>query len=303
MATKLAIGIDIGGTKIEGALVDTSGKAFFTTRIQTPINYKETFLVLSELIRSLLPKNKKIFGVGMSIPGSIDPKTKVLRNATNSPAINGTRFFADFTKKAPWPIRIENDANCLILSETRFGAAKGARHAVGLILGTGFGSGVLVDGKILKGSSGLATELGHTILDVAGRLCLCGNRGCVEAYLSGPSILRRYHEDGGDIMITKTEGVFKNAKSDLIAASIVSSTKYLFSRFVSSLISVYDPEVIVLGGGLSKQKMYYGCADEIKKYVFGARKVPKIIPAKLGDASGKIGAAGLFMGSRLDTGQ
>lgn len=294
MAKKYALGIDVGGTKIEGSLVDSSGAALTTIRIPTPLDYGETHNTLSNLIKSLLPKNKKILGVGLSIPGSIDPISKKLRNAPNSPSINGTCFFEEFKKRLRMPLKIENDANCLILGETHFGASKGAQHAVGLILGTGFGSGVMISGKLLKGSTGLAPELGHTILDTSGRLCLCGNRGCVEAYLSGPSILRRYHDAGGNKDVTKTETVFKNAKLDLIAANIVLTTKNLFSRFVASLVSIYDPEVIVLGGGLSKQRLYYGCAREIKKHVFGSQRVPRIVPAAFGDASGKIGAAGMW---------
>lgn len=294
MAKKYALGIDIGGTKIEGSLVDSSGAALTTIRIPTPLDCDETHTALSNLIQSLLPKNKKILGVGLSIPGSIDPKSKKLRNAPNSPAINGTRFFEGLKKRLSLPVKIENDANCLILGEHKFGAAKGYKIAVGLIMGTGFGSGVMINGKLLNGSTGLAPELGHTILDTSGRLCLCGNRGCVEAYLSGASILRRYHDAGGDKTVTKTEAVFKNAKSDLIAANIVMTTKNLFSRFVASLVSIYDPEVIVLGGGLSKQRLYYGCAREISQHVFGSQKVPRIVPAAFGDASGKIGAAGMW---------
>lgn len=292
--TQWAIGIDVGGSKIEGALVNSRGQAKNTIRFKTPKSYDDCLAVLVGLVKKLTPGRQKILGLGLSIPGSIDPRTELLRNAPNSPAINGTRFFEELKKRLPLRLKIENDANCLILSELKFGVARGYKNAVGLIMGTGFGSGVITNGKLLKGSSGLAPELGHSILDVAGRLCLCGNRGCVEAYLSGPSILKRYHEAGGNRVITKTEDVFKNAKQDLVAQNILATTKYLFSRFAASLVSLYDPEIIVLGGGLSRQKMYYTCVEEIRPHVFGSRQVPIIAAARHGDASGKLGAAALW---------
>jgi fructokinase len=178
-----------------------------------------------------------------------------------------------------------------MLSEVRFGAAHGFHNAVGIIMGTGFGSGVWLQDRLFVGQSGLAPELGHTILDVYGRLCLCGNRGCVEAYLSGPSILKRYFEAGGNLC-QSTEEVFDSAEP--LAKTIVEETLNFFDRFMAMLVSVYDPEVIVLGGGLSLQKMYYGREEKIARYVFGSNEMVKIKPAVHGDASGKLGAAALF---------
>lgn len=288
---KLAIGIDIGGTKIEAALVSLSGEIFNTLRVATPSNYQDMSRDLLHLIHDV-KGDREVVGIGMSIPGSIDPDTKRLRNAPNSPAINGTDFFEHITRQTPLPVILENDANCLVLSEYQFGVARGCHHVVGIILGTGVGAGVILDRELVHGSSGLAPELGHTIIDINGRPCLCGNQGCVEAYLSGPSLLKRFHEAGGDPSVQDAK-IFFSLAHDPIAQKIIEETKIIFSRFVAAIVSMYDPEVIVLGGGVSQQKMFYECEKEISKFVFGSHKVPLIKRARGGDASGKLGAAAL----------
>jgi fructokinase len=293
---KHAIGIDVGGTKIEGSLVSETGEVLCNKRIQSPATYDKMMDAIIELV-SELGNETKVEGAGFSIPGSIDPQTNLLRNAPNSPCINGTDFFKVLSQNLDLPIQCENDANCLVMSEHRFGVAKEQEHVVGIILGTGVGAGVISNGKLMHGSRGLAPELGHTVLDVNGRLCLCGNQGCVEAYLSGPSILKRYHEAGGDEALQDTKELFKN--TDAIKQKIIDETKYLFSRFIATIVSMYDPQMIVLGGGLSQQAMYYKCEEMISKYIFGSGKSPNLKPAIHGDASGKLGAAGLILFSRF----
>lgn len=291
-AEQFAIGFDIGGTKIEGAVVSSSGRVLRSERVATPSDYNDNKYAILELITKLQGP-EKILGVGFGIPGSVDPKTGILRNAPNSPAINNTPFFTELKRIADFSVRYENDANCLILSEVRYGAAKGAADAVGIILGTGVGSGVVLGGKIYSGIRGLAPELGHSILDVNGRQCLCGNLGCVEAYLSGPSILKRYHDAGGNPDVMRTEDIFI-LHDDPIAVKTVRETIYFFARVMAEIVSLYDPQVIVLGGGLSLQKSFYECGDEIARYVFGSNSAPPIVPAQNGDSSGKLGAASLF---------
>lgn len=292
-AEQFAIGFDIGGTKIEGAVISNSGRILRSARVATPEKYDDNRRVILDIIAELKGA-EKLSGVGLGIPGSVNPKTGILRNAPNSPAINGTPFFKELESAVDLPVRYENDANCLILSEVRYGAAKGATDAVGIILGTGVGSGVVLGGKMYSGINGLAPELGHSILDVNGRRCLCGNQGCVEAYLSGPSILKRYHDGGGAATVTCTEDIFVRSSADPVATKTVSETLYLFSRVMAAIVSLFDPQIIVLGGGLSLQKAFYECGDEIARYVFGSKAAPRIVPAKNGDASGKLGAASLF---------
>jgi len=291
MTLSHAVGLDIGGTKIEAAVVSQTGVVTHAVRHNTPSTAQETAELILTLTQDLRAKQPDVVGVGFSIPGSLDSQTKILRNAPNSPAINQTDFFPKLISKIQLPCKIENDANCLMLSEVRFGAAHGFHNAVGIIMGTGFGSGVWLQDRLFVGQSGLAPELGHTILDINGRTCLCGNRGCVEAYLSGPSILKRYFEAGGNLC-QSTEEVFDSV--DPLAKTIVEETLHFFDRFMAMLVSVYDPEVIVLGGGLSLQKMYYGREEKIARYVFGSNEMVKIKPAVHGDASGKLGAAALF---------
>lgn len=285
--TTFNLGIDIGGTKIEGSVIDTQGTIHKTIRIQTP---KDTPSFLKSLLQLIsdLQKDHSIQKIGFSIPGSIDPKTKILRNAPNSPEINGTTFFEDLKQYLDTPFICENDANCLIYGEWKLGAAKGYKNAVGLIMGTGFGSGVILNNALFKSQNGLAPELGHTPLIVGGRPCLCGNSGCVEAYLSGTSILKRYHEKGGSQDIQTTQQVFEI--TDPVADNIRQETQNLFSRFVANLTSIYDPEIIILAGGLSKQPLYDECQPLIKQAIFGSDLAPPLKLAQFGDASGKVGA-------------
>lgn len=282
------LGIDIGGTKIEGSVVDLLGEIHKTIRIQTP---KDTLTFKKELLKliSELRSEHTITKIGFSIPGSIDPQTKCLRNAPNSSEINGTTFFEDLENDLDIPFICENDANCLIYGEWKMGAAKGYKNAVGLIMGTGFGSGVILNNQLFKSQNGLAPELGHTPLIAGGRSCLCGNLGCVEAYLSGSSILKRYHEANGDINIQSTKALFDS--KDPVAKDVLSQTQTLYAQFIASLVSIYDPEIIILGGGLSQQNMYLTSEKIIENMVFGTKKCPLIQKAQFGDASGKVGAA------------
>jgi len=287
-----AIGFDIGGTKIEAALVARTGELLATLRRPTPPTRAAT-LDLIAAMTGQLGAGMETAGVGFSIPGSIDPASGLLRNAPNSPAIDGTPFAADIARLLPMPVAFENDANCLLLSEARFGAAQGYRWAVGLILGTGVGGAVLHRGELFQGSRGLAPEPGHLPLSVDGRLCGCGNRGCTEAYLSGPALLKRYHEAGGAGTVTDTRDLFTR-EHDAVARAILEETAELFARFMAALISLYDPQVFVLGGGLSLQPFYYRQEARIAGYAFGTDQVPPILPALHGDASGKLGAAALI---------
>lgn len=291
-----AIGFDIGGTKVECSLIDETGAIHNTLREPAPKD-NPSMLALIERLTHEARAGHDIGGVGFSIPGSINPKTGLLRNAPNSPAIEGTALAADLKARLQMPLAFENDANCLAASEARFGAARGYKHVVGIILGTGVGGGVIIDGRLLNGAHGLAPEIGHTIIDYRGRLCGCGNRGCVEAYLSGPSVLARYHDAGGSKEVTNTKDMYARQDSDTIAADIIEETDLIFCRFIGSLISMYDPQVFVLGGGLSLQPRFYNLSERIAEFSFGTKEIPPIKKAEGGDSSGKLGAAALIFGA------
>jgi len=228
------------------------------------------------------------------VPGSLDPNTGQLRNAPNSPAIDGAFLREDFQRALPnHRIAIENDANCLAISEHRFGAAKGYSHVVAIILGTGVGGGVIHEGRLFTGSRGLAPEFGHIPIDIDGRYCADGNKGSVEAYLSGPSLLGRYREAGGDPSVTRTEDIFHRT-DDCAARALLAETALIYARFMAALISVYDPQVFALGGGVSRQDFFYRQSHLIAEFAFGTREPPPILRAEGGDASGKLGAAALI---------
>lgn len=295
MIPRLALGLDIGGTKVEGSLIDEHGRILKTVRRDTPKENAAMLALVSQVVAELAGAHA-IVGVGCAIPGSLDPNG-ILRNAPNSPAIQGTALAADLAARVPFPLAFENDANCLALSERSFGAARGYDHVVGIILGTGLGGGVITAGKVLRGARGLAPEPGHLPLDVKGRPCQCGNRGCAEAYLSGPSLLRRYHDGGGDLSVKDTRELFRRPE-DGVAKAVLAETCELFARFVAALVSLYDPQVFVLGGGLSLQPMFYHQQDQIARYSFGTDQVPPILAAQHGDTSGKLGAAALIFATK-----
>lgn len=290
---KFVVGVDIGGTKIEASLIDSQGQIHQTLR-QPALTQNEAMLNrIVEMVETLAHQSP-IAGVGFAIPGSIDPKNGLLRNAPNSPGIQGTPLAADLSERLPYPLAFENDANCLALSERAFGAAKGYDHVIGIILGTGVGAGIIITGQVLGGANGLAPEPGHITLCYQGRQCLCGKKGCVEAYLSGPSILRRYQDAGGDQQISDTRSLFERQDQDSLASHIIEETRDMFVHFVSSLVSLYDPQIIVLGGGLSLQPMFTQQDAIIAALNFGTHETPPVVHAKHGDTSGKLGAAALI---------
>lgn len=288
------IGFDIGGTKMEAALVNAEGCLVATVRRATPPQRAALLAVMQAMVAALSVHHRPV-AIGCSIPGSLDPVTGLLRNAPNSPQINGTPFGADVRALFPLPITFDNDANCLVRSEVRFGVARGLKHVVGLIMGTGLGAGVLVDGRMLVGARGLAPEPGHTVLHHKGRACLCGNRGCAEAYLSGTAVYARYREAGGAPLGEGARAVFARRLADPIAERVIEETLDLYARFVAGLISLYDPEMFVVGGGLSEQALYYEQVALIADYAFGTDEVPPIRAAVQGPASGKLGAAAMAL--------
>jgi len=295
MAKRYAIGFDIGGTKVEASLIDQEGGILETFRKPAPKENGTMLDLIVNMARQTIGR-QEIEGIGFSIPGSLDPKTGLLRNAPNSPAIENTFLAADLAARLPHRLAFENDANCLVSSETLFGAARGYHYVVGIILGTGVGGGVIMDGQLLHGAHGLAPEIGHMLLDINGRVCGCGNRGCIEAYLSGPSVLARFHDAGGDTTVLDTKSLYLLGSSDDLAARIIKETENYFVRMIGVLMSMYDPEAFVLGGGLSLQQRFYELSDEIARVSFGTDRVPPILRAEGGDSSGKLGAAALILG-------
>lgn len=292
MGGSYAVGVDVGGTKIEAALVDRSGTELARKRVDSPREREALLQVCAALVREVAG-DAVLAGVGFSIPGSLDPRTGILRNAPNMPHLAGRPFGADLAARLPWPVVLENDANCLALSERAFGAARGRDHVCGIILGTGVGSGVIIGGRLLTGAHGLASEIGHVPLFDHAVRCACGRTGCVEAFLSGPAHVRRYRAAGGDPGDGGAEVVFARADTEAIARRVVMESMQLFVRLVVALVDLYDPEIVVLGGGLSHQPGFYAQSRAIEPMLPATASAPAIVPAERGDASGKLGAAAL----------
>ncbi|MEE2525134.1 ROK family protein [Hyphobacterium sp. HN65] len=294
------IGIDLGGTKTEVAVIDSAGHTRFSKRAPTPRPYAEKIVVIASLVseaREFCQSDSVSIGIGH--PGSINPATGKMRNA-NSTELNGHPLDKDIEAAIGQPVRCANDANCFALSEAVDGAGAGASSVFGVILGTGVGGGLVIDGKLHQGHGLLGGEWGHNGLpwpnqdEVPGRDCKCGLRGCMETWLSGPGLT--------DDHLNRSKAFL--SPSQIVAAAIEghSGATLTMERFydrlargLSTVINIVDPEVIVLGGGLSNIN---GLADAVLErlpaYVFSDQVTTKVRKHKHGDSSGVRGAAWLW---------
>ena len=303
MVTAL-FGIDLGGTKTEGVVMHLDGREVLRHRMATiKGSYAATLETISTLITHL--EDSSGFAcqrLGVGIPGSVSPVTGLVRNA-NSTWINGRNLTADLTQHLGLPVRISNDANCLTLSEARDGAARGANLVFGVILGTGVGGGLVVNGHVWNGAHGLAGEWGHIPMpgkaaqDSEIRRCFCGRVGCIESYLSGPAILAEYRSEGG--VAVDVSGIVNHAGAgEACAISVLARHKRRLGRALGLVVNLLDPDVIVLGGGVSKLP---GLLDELPSlvlpHVFAANDDAPVIDIRKalhGDSSGVRGAAWLW---------
>ena len=282
----LKLGIDLGGTKIEGILLDEKGREINRKRI--PTQRDDGYDAIVDRICSLVYELKGVneTTIGICTPGSIDPKTEKLKNS-NTVCLIDKPLKQNIESKIGQPIIIENDANCFALAEAKMGAGKKHSIVFGVILGTGVGGGIVIDGKIHHGRSHIAGEWGHHTLYPNGKNCYCGQKGCVEAYISGPALESRYKEITGDQKIVTD-----------IALNPPSNWKNEFTQnfgiALSNVINILDPDVIVLGGGVSKcEFLYSDGANSVHNYVFSPNADTPIVKHTLGDSAGVIGAAWL----------
>jgi len=300
------IGIDLGGTKIEGLALADDGRELDRRRIAAPRgNYDDTIRAVADLVdaieaaaRARLDEAPKA-RVGLGIPGAISPATGVIKNA-NSTWLNGRRLADDLSQALGRPVRLANDANCFALSEATDGAAAGAAVVFGVIIGTGTGGGLVVNGEIVVGANAIAGEWGHNPLPAPedderpGPPCYCGRSGCIETFLSGPALARDYIALGGDDT-SAADIAARAGRGDDRALACLDRYERRFARAIASIINVVDPDVIVLGGGLSNITQLY---DRVPKlwgaHVFSDRVDTKLVRAKHGDASGVRGAAWLW---------
>jgi fructokinase len=302
----MRIGIDLGGTKIEGVVLGQDGREMARRRVPTPRDdYEGTLsaiaVMVGELERAGAGGSRKTdeVTVGVGIPGALSHRTGLVKNA-NSTWLNGRPLDRDLQVRLRHPVRFANDANCFALSEAIDGAAAGARVVFGVIIGTGTGGGVVVDGSILEGPNRIAGEWGHNPLpwpdagERPGPPCYCGLTGCIETFLSGPG-LALDHERGGGSRLSAEEVAARAARGEPAARATLARYHNRMARAVASVINVLDPDVIVLGGGLSHIDSLYVEVPRIwGEFVFSDAVETKLIRARHGDASGVRGAAWLW---------
>ena len=297
----MRIGIDLGGTKIEAiALADATGATVLRHRVPTPAgDYAGILNAVAELVAFAEKQTGQTGTLGIATPGAISPTTGLLKNS-NSTVLNGKPLDRDLEARLGRPIRMENDANCLALSEAVDGAAANARVVFGVILGTGVGGGVVVNRQVHVGRNRVAGEWGHNPLpwarmdELPGALCYCGKRGCIETFLSGSGLTRDYRAASGEqrTAIAIAEAA---AAADPLANECLRLYQDRLARSLASIINVLDPDAIVLGGGLSNLTcLYEGLPALLKTYTFSAEAGTPIVRARHGDSSGVRGAAWLW---------
>jgi fructokinase len=295
----MRIGIDLGGTKIEGAVMAPDGSIAAKRRIATPRDdYDATIAAVVSLVRGLEEEAGQRCTVGVGIPGTISRATRLVKNA-NSTWLNGRALDRDLERALGRGVRLANDANCFALSEAIDGAGRDARVVFGVILGTGTGGGIVFGGRLHDGPNGVAGEWGHNALpwpdasERPGPSCYCGKRGCVETFLSGPG-LERDAADGGS-RVSAAEIVTRAAEGDAAAESALVRYEGRLAKALASVINVLDPDVIVLGGGLSNVERLYASVPRLwGAWVFSDRVDTPLRQALHGDSSGVRGAARLF---------
>ncbi|HZQ01833.1 MAG TPA: ROK family protein [Reyranella sp.] len=298
----MRIGIDLGGTKIEGIVLDKGGVERARKRIPTPTaSYEDTFEAVLRMIADLEAEAGERCSVGIAHPGAVSPATGLIKNA-NSTRLNGHPMKADLERRLGYEIRMENDANCFAVSEASDGAAAGCGIVFGVILGTGVGGGVVLNGKPLTGAQAIAGEWGHNPLpsptddERPGPRCYCGRVGCIETWLSGPRLQEQFARRTG-----------RNLRATDIAEAALAGDKQALeqmerycdrlARALSSVINIVDPHAIVLGGGLSRMTQLYTRVPQLwKGIVFSEADhiVTRLLPPKHGDSSGVRGAAWLW---------
>lgn len=295
----MRIGVDFGGTKIEAVGLDPSGAVLARRRVPNPGNYDAAIEAVADLVAFIEQEAGRAGTLGIGSPGSASPRTGLMRNA-NSTWLNGRTFREDLETRIGRPIRLANDANCLALSEATDGAAAGARVAFAIIIGTGCGGGLVVDGKLVEGAGGVAAEIGHVSLpwpsadEAPGPECWCGLSGCLETWVSGSGLQRDYLAmtgqalDGPEVIAAARAGE---------AGAVASLDRYVdrLGRAIAMVTNLVDPDVVVLGGGMSNVgELYDRLPTVVERYAFSDHWAGRIVPAKWGDASGVRGAARLW---------
>jgi fructokinase len=295
----IRIGVDFGGTKIEAAALDAEGRFLARVRSPNPRVYEDSLSQVRALVQDVERRTGRCERVGVAMPGSISPRAGVIRNA-NSTWLNGRRFHEDLQAVLERPVRLANDANCLALSEAVDGAAAGQAVVFAVIIGTGCGGGLAVDGRIVEGRNGITGECGHIPLpwptgeEVPGTACWCGQKGCLETYVSGTGLARDY-EAATRTRRTAEEIVAAARSGDGEARVALSRYVDRLGRGLAVIVNLIDPDIIVLGGGMSNVvELYDQLPAMIAPRLFSDQFETPIVKAMHGDSSGVRGAAWLW---------
>ncbi len=296
----MRIGIDLGGTKIEAIALGDDGSTLLRRRIAAPRDdYRATLDAIASLVAAVEREVDATGSVGVGIPGTISPASGLVKNS-NSTWLIGQPLAEDLPRRLDRPVRFANDANCFALSEATDGAAAGADVVFGVIVGTGTGGGVVVHGRVLVGANAIAGEWGHNPLPAPregewpGPRCYCGRAGCIETFLSGPALARDYAASGGAALTAEAIAARASA-GETLAGACLARYEDRMARALGSVINVLDPDVIVLGGGVSNiARLYESVPAMWAPYVFSDRVATRLVRAAHGDSSGVRGAAWLW---------
>ncbi len=293
------IGIDLGGTKIEGIVMESAAQPVALERLRRPTESEKGYDHIVAQIAGLVKELSDRTGaspeyIGVATPGTLDPTTQLLKNS-NTLCLNGRPLKRDLETALGKSVRMANDANCFAVAEANLGAAKeaapDARVVFGVIMGTGVGGGVVVDGKVINGMHGIGGEWGHNFLDESGGPCYCGSVGCVEKVIAGPALEKFYTSISGRKLPLKE--IVAQIDVEPEAMAVKQRLIYFFGKAISVIVNILDPEVIVLGGGVGNIPwLYTEGVEEAKKHVFNNGKLETLfLRPKLGDSAGVFGAA------------
>ncbi|MDQ3141233.1 MAG: ROK family protein [Bacteroidota bacterium] len=292
-------GIDLGGTKIEGVVIQTVPDLKILSRLRVPTEQQHGYDHIISQISKLIEKLKAETGlipnrIGIGTPGTIDSDTHLIKNS-NTMCLVGKPMKVDLEKYLGIPVTLENDANCFAMAETHLGVvpeySKNPEVVFGVIMGTGVGSGVVVNGKIVHGKHGIAGEWGHNRIADQGELCYCGHEACVETFISGPATERYFEKISGlKKPMVEIYELFK--KEDPFAIETIDRLMYYFGKSLAVIVNIIDPEIIVFGGGLGNLDIIYERGKaEVLKHLFNTELKTLFLKPKLGDSAGVIGAA------------
>ncbi len=296
----MRIGVDLGGTKTEAIALAADGRELARRRVESPRHdYAATLQTITDLVRELEAELGQQGSVGVGIPGALSPATGLVKNA-NSTWLIGQPLQQDLEQQLERPVRLSNDANCFVVSEATDGAAAGAAVVFGVIVGTGTGGGIAINGRPLSGLNAIAGEWGHNPLpwpqsdELPGPDCYCGKQGCIETWLSGPGLAAAFERLSGEAL-TAEQIVADASAGNALAEAVLQAYEDRMARALATVINLLDPEVIVLGGGMSKiERLYQNVPRLWGNYVFSDRVDTRLLSPKHGDSSGVRGAAWLW---------